>query len=163
MESKEVVIETPKGSSQKFDYDQSSHFFKLKKILPEGMCFPFDFGFIPDTKGEDGDPLDVIVISDFPSFPGCLIDCRIIGGFKAVQSENPGKKKIIRNDRFIAVPECSAFYKKIQSIKELPDEIINELEDFFINYNKIQEKEFKVIRKLNPKEALKIIKKNSTK
>jgi inorganic pyrophosphatase len=163
MELKDVVIETPKGSSQKYDYDQSTHFFKLKKILPEGMCFPFDFGFIPGTEGGDGDPLDVTVISDFTGFAGCLISCRIIGGFKALQSQESGKKKMIRNDRFIGVPECSAFYKKIESIKELPEGIINELEDFFINYNKIQKKEFKIIKKLNAKDALKLIKKHADK
>lgn len=163
MELKEVVIETPKGSPQKYDYDQSTHFFKLKKILPEGMCFPFDFGFIPETKGEDGDPLDVIVISDFACFPGCLINCRIIGGFKALQSKESGKKKLIRNDRFIGIPECSTFYQKIASINELPHEIVDQLEDFFINYNKIQKKEFKIINKLNAKDALKLIKKNAEK
>ena len=58
-----VVIETPKGSAQKYDYDFNDHFFDLKKILPAGMMFPYDFGFIPGTKGMDGDPLDVILIS----------------------------------------------------------------------------------------------------
>jgi inorganic pyrophosphatase len=64
----DVVIETPKGSAQKYDYDPDTHFFKLKKILPSGMVFPYDFGFVPDTRGEDGDPLGVIVISEFHSF-----------------------------------------------------------------------------------------------
>jgi inorganic pyrophosphatase len=160
MKTLEVVIETPKGSSQKYDYDRSTHFFKLKKILPEGMCFPFDFGFFPGTKGEDGDPLDVVVISEFPAFPGCVMDCKVIGGFKAEQSEEAGKKKKIRNDRFIAIPQCSVFYEKIETAKNLPDKIITELEDFFINYNKIEKKEFKIVEKLNNKDAFKIIKKN---
>src|ERR1700743_668040 len=99
MASIDVVIETPKGSVQKYDYDDKTHFFKMSKILPSGMVFPYDFGFIPDTKGEDGDPLDVIVISEFNSFPGVMIKCRVIGGIKAKQSEEDGK--MIRNDRFL--------------------------------------------------------------
>src|ERR1700760_5120369 len=106
MSSVEVVIETPKGSSQKYDYVPNTPFFKLKKILPSGTVFPYDFGFIPDTKGEDGDPLDIIVISEFNSFPGIMIKCRIIGGIKAEQSTKDAKK-MIRNDRFIAIPKCS--------------------------------------------------------
>lgn len=70
MASIEIVVETPKGSAQKYDYDPKSRFFKMSKILPSGMVFPYDFGFVPDTKGEDGDPLDMIVISEFNSFPG---------------------------------------------------------------------------------------------
>ena len=127
MTSIEVVIETPKGSSQKYDYDPKTRLFKLKKILPQGMSFPFDFGFIPGTKGEDGDPLDVIVISEFPAFSGCLMDCRIIGGFKAKQSKEAGSTKRIRNDRFIAIPQCSLFFEKIETVKDLPEKIIREL------------------------------------
>src|SRR5882757_7133861 len=114
----DVVIETPKGSAQKYDYDEETHFFKLKKILPSGMVFPYDFGFIPDTKGEDGDPLDVIVISEFCSFPGVIIKCRIIGGIKAEQSEEEDSKKMIRNDRFIAVPACSNIFQDVKEVKD---------------------------------------------
>jgi len=75
-----AMIECPKGSNQKFDYDPAEKRFKLNKILPAGLVFPFDFGMIPGTKGEDGDPLDIIVISEGSAFPGCLVDCRIISG-----------------------------------------------------------------------------------
>jgi inorganic pyrophosphatase len=152
----DVVIETPKGSAQKYDYDPESHFFKLKKILPSGMVFPYDFGFVPGTKGEDGDPLDVIVISEFCSFPGIMIKCRIIGGIKAQQSE-PGKKKMIRNDRFLAIPKCSNIFEKIKSIEDLPDKIVKELEDFFVDYNQIEGKEFKALKKMDAGEARKLL------
>ena len=154
----DVVIETPKGSAQKYDYDEETHFFKLKKILPSGMVFPYDFGFIPDTKGEDGDPLDVIVISEFCSFPGCMIKCRIIGGIMAEQSKDKGKKEMIRNDRFLAIPKCSNIFEKIKTLSDLPDNITDELQDFFIDYNKIEGKVFKALKKLEAKEAQKIIK-----
>lgn len=166
MSSIDVVIETPKGSAQKYDYDPSTHFFKLKKILPSGMMFPYDFGFIPGTRGEDGDPLDIIVISEFTSFPGCLIPCRVIGGIKAEQSPEAGKngkKKLIRNDRFIAIPKCSNIFENIESVKDLPENILKELESFFVEYNKMEGKEFNAQKILEAKEAMKMIRENQEK
>jgi len=158
MKCVDVVIETPKGSAQKYDYDPESHFFELKKILPSGMVFPYDFGFIPGTKGEDGDPLDVIVISEFQSFPGCRMKCRLIGGLKAEQSASKDeRKKMIRNDRFIAIPHCSSIFDNIESIDDLPDRIVRQMEDFFVNYNKIEGKDFVLLKKLDRKDALKLV------
>ena len=153
----DVVIETPKGSAQKYDYIPNTPFFKLKKILPSGMVFPYDFGFIPKTEGEDGDPLDVIVISEFNSFPGVIIKCRIIGGIKAEQSEEEGSKKMIRNDRFLAVPKCSNIFQNIERMDDLPKQITNDLEEFFVDYNKLEGKKFKVLEKIGPKEAQRLI------
>jgi inorganic pyrophosphatase len=155
----DIVIETPKGSAQKYDYDPQTHFFKLKKILPAGMVFPFDFGFIPGTKGEDGDPLDIIIISDLCSFPGCLMECRIIGGITAKQTSS-AKNKMIRNDRYLGVPPESVLFKRTKSLKDLPPEIMKEIEDFFIDYNKIQNKEFKVTGLTGAAHALDKILKN---
>jgi inorganic pyrophosphatase len=153
----DVVIETPKGSAQKYEYVPDTPFFKLKKILPSGMVFPYDFGFIPKTKGEDGDPLDVIVISEFNSFPGVIIKCRIIGGIKAEQSEDTGSKKMIRNDRFLAIPKCSNIFEHIQKMEDLPKQITDDLEEFFVDYNKLEGKKFKALEKLTPKEVMKLI------
>ena len=76
-----VVIETPKASRNKYAFDPELKIFQLKKVLPEGMTFPYDFGFIPSTKAEDGDPVDVLVLMDEPAFAGCLLKCRVIGVF----------------------------------------------------------------------------------
>src|SRR5688500_9337596 len=97
-----VVIETPKGSRNKFVYDPENDYFKLKKTLPFGTVFPFDFGFVPGTKGEDEQPIDVVLLMDFPTFPGCVVECRCLGVVLAEQKE---KLKTIRNDRIICVPE----------------------------------------------------------
>jgi len=156
MEIITAIIETPRGSTEKYDYDEKSGFFKLKKILPSGMMFPYDFGFIPGTKGEDGDPLDIIIISEFHSFPGCMMDCRLIGALKAVQTE---KKKKIRNDRFIAIPVQSTTFKKIETANNLSHNTVEELEQFFINYNKAEGKTFKPLNMLSAKEAIKLLKK----
>ena len=155
--SVDVVIETPKGSAQKYDYVPNTPFFRLSKILPSGMVFPYDFGFIPKTKGEDGDPLDVIVISEFNSFPGIIIKCRIIGGIKAEQSEEKGSKKLIRNDRFLAIPKCSNIFQDVDKMDDLPKQITDDLEEFFIDYNKLEGKKFKALEKIGPKEAQRLI------
>jgi len=153
----DVIIETPKGSAQKYDYVPNTPFFKLKKILPSGMVFPYDFGFIPKTKGEDGDPLDVIVISEFNSFPGVIIKCRVIGGIKAEQSEEKNSNKMIRNDRFLAIPKCSNIFQEVEKMEDLPDQITDQLEEFFVDYNKLEGKKFKALDKIGPREAQKLI------
>lgn len=155
--SVDVVIETPKGSAQKYDYVPDTPFFKMKKILPSGMVFPYDFGFIPKTKGDDGDPLDVIVISEFNSFPGVIIRCRIIGGIKAEQSEEKNSKKMVRNDRFLAVPKCSNIFQNVKKIADLPKEITDQLEEFFVDYNRLEGKKFKALDKMGPQEAHQLI------
>jgi inorganic pyrophosphatase len=153
----DIVIETPRGSAEKYNYDPELHLFKLKKILPAGMVFPYDFGFIPGTKGDDGDPLDIIVISEFHSFPGCLMKCRVIGAIVAEQSEKKRSDKMIRNDRFIAIPKVAKMFAEFDSIRDLPDQVLEELGQFFINYNKIEEKKFKVLSVIDGKEALRLI------
>ena len=82
--------------------------------MPAGMVFPFGFVIIPKTKGEDGDPLDIIIISELKSFPGCAMDCRLIGCIVAEQTE---KNKTFRNDRFTAIAEPSKTFAHVQSIK----------------------------------------------
>src|SRR5436305_10642632 len=84
----QVVIETPRGSRNKYKYDEERHLFRLNNVLPAGSSFPYDFGYIPGTKADDGDPLDVLVLMDQPAFTGCLIEARIIGVLEAEQTEN---------------------------------------------------------------------------
>ncbi|MFD0792168.1 inorganic diphosphatase [Mucilaginibacter litoreus] len=160
MESITAIIESPKGSGHKFDYEPALKCFKLKKILPAGMVFPFDFGFIQDTKGGDGDPLDVIAISEITTFPGCCMDCRVIGVIKARQTERNGET--MRNDRFLVVPEVSHLYKEITSIEQLPDIIIEELQSFFKNYNEQAGKKFEVIESAGAKDAYNLIKNHTS-
>lgn len=156
MEKLPVIIETPKGSTEKYDYDKDYNCFRLKKILPSGMIFPYDFGFIPGTKGEDGDPLDVIVISEFKSFPGCMMDVFIIGAIQAKQSD---KENMVRNDRYLAVPVLSTIFDGIHAINDLPPGKLDELQQFFVNYNAAEGKKFKPLKIIKPADALKTIKK----
>src|SRR3954469_16652836 len=92
-----VIIETPKASRNKYAYDLQRGLFQLKKVLPLGNEFPFDFGFVPSTLADDGDPLDVLVLMSAPAFAGCLVQVRLVGVIEANQQEEDGKKG--RNDR----------------------------------------------------------------
>jgi len=138
-----VIIETPRGSSHKFDFNEEFRIFELKKTLPMGMVFPFDFGFIPNTKGQDGDPLDVLVIMEAPTFTGCLVKCRLLGVLEASQKERRGNSE--RNDRIIGIADCSVVFAGIRTIKELNENMIQQIESFFINYNKLAGKKFEPI------------------
>lgn len=154
MHTFDIIIETPKGSSEKYTLDSKTGFFKLKKLLPPGMMFPYDFGIIPDTKGEDGDPLDALVVSEFRSFPGCVIESRLIGAILAEQSAS-GKTRMTRNDRFFFVPQLSKQFHDVKKIKDVPG--IDEIGDFFIHYNKEQGKDFKILEIIDEKKAAKLI------
>src|ERR1700692_4940322 len=109
----QIVIETPEGCGNKFDYDRASNLFKLGGLLPEGMMFPFDFGFIPSTLGDDGDPLDVMVLMDSPAHVGCLVALRIIGVIEAEQVQD-GKPQ--KNDRLLGVVVHSYDHDHLKSI-----------------------------------------------
>ena len=151
-----VIVETPKGSTHKYDYDPSFQRFKLNKVLPAGLSFPFDFGFIPDTKGEDRDPLDVIIISEITAIQGSVVDCRIIGAIRAEQTERDGS--VMENDRFLGVPEVSQLFSNVKTINDLPGEVIGQLENFFRNYNEQAGKKFSVKGRLSAAQAGRLLK-----
>lgn len=149
-----AIIETRKGRRNKFDYDPESNLFRLGGLLPEGMSFPFDFGFIPSTRGGDGDPLDVMVLMDEPAHVGCLLDVRVVGVMEAEQSDEAGT---IDNDRLLAVSIHSYAHDHVTSIDDINKSILDQLEAFFVSYNKQRGKKFKVTKRGGPKRALGII------
>jgi len=112
-----VVIETPKGSRNKYDYDPDCDCLELATVLPEGMSFPYDFGFVPSTLGEDGDPLDILVLMDAPVVPGCVIRARPVGAIEAKQKAKGDDWQ--RNDRLIAVAAHAQTHQNVQSLKDL--------------------------------------------
>ena len=131
---------------------------KFSKVLPEGMMFPYDFGFIPATKASDGDPLDVLVLSDEPMFPGCEIECRIVGVLKATQRE---KGKENRNDRLIAVAEGSVLYAGVNQLSDLEPAVLKQIEQFFTNYQKVRNIEFEVIERGGSRAALALLREST--
>jgi inorganic pyrophosphatase len=151
-----VVIETPRKSRNKYDYDPEVGAFKLAHVLAEGLSFPNDFGFIPSTRAEDGDPLDVMVLLDEPTAVGCLLTARLIGVIEADQTEVDGTK--FRNDRLIAVATHAHVHGEVNSISELDKKVVDEIEHFFVYYNERRGKKFKPLGRFGPKRALKLVK-----
>ena len=149
-----AIIETPKGSRNKFDYDRKSNLFMLGGLLPEGMMFPFDFGFIPSTLGEDGDPLDVLVLMDAPAHVGCLMDVRIIGIITAEQTEDGNRET---NDRLLGVAIHSYDHEDLEKIDDVSQTLLSQLEEFFISYNKQRGKRFKVTGTGGPRKAIRFL------
>lgn len=137
-----VVIETPRGSRNKYKYDEATGLFMLGKILPTGSVFPVDFGFVPGTKAADGDPLDVMVYTEDALMAGCLAQCRPIGIIEVEQSKN-GKQ--VRNDRIVAIPVLSKVYEHIHLIDELPKVLVKEWVTFFAYYQQMNGNSFRVL------------------
>jgi inorganic pyrophosphatase len=155
MKAVTVVIETPRHSIGKYNYDEGRQCYRLKKILPLGMVFPYDFGMIKETRGEDGDPLDAMVITECNTYPGVEMTCRVIGALLATQTQ-PGKETI-RNDRFFFIPEDSFMYEHIKDMKDFSRKHNQQLEDFFINYNKAENKKFDPLKLINAAQAEKLL------
>ena len=148
--SVQVIIETPKGSRNKYAFDHKQKIFQLKKVLPAGMAFPYDFGFVPSTLAEDGDPVDVLVLMDEPAFPGCLLKCRLVG---IIEGDQGNKKKKVRNDRIVAIENDNHSFAHIEHIKELGKEFVEELEEFFVNYHSLSGEKYKILDVRGPAEA----------
>lgn len=153
-----AIVETPGGSRNKFKYDENLGYFTLSGVLPEGMVFPHAFGFVPSTKAADGDPEDILILMDEPSFAGCVVPSRLLGVMEAEQTEQDGNRE--RNDRLIAIAAQSYEYSEIKSLGDLDKHVLKQIEQFFINYNKEKGKKFRVLQMRGPKQALKLLKKS---
>jgi inorganic pyrophosphatase len=152
-----VVIDTPKGCRNKYAFDFELNGYTLKAVMPKGILFPFDFGSIPGTLAQDGDPLDALVLMDEPVFCGCLVKSRLVGVIEATQKEKGGKTE--RNDRLIAIAAESHTHSAIKSIKNLDSNLLNEIEHFFISYNQVRGKKFKPLGRFGPKRAKRLVEK----
>ena len=150
-----VVIETPKGSRNKFNYDEATGLFKLGGVLPAGAAFPFDFGFVPSTLGGDGDPLDVLVLMDEPAFAGCLVGVRLVGVIEAEQTERDGETT--RNDRLIGVAAESRLHRDVRTLESLGGALLDEIEHFFVSYNEFKGKRFDPLARSGPARALSLV------
>jgi inorganic pyrophosphatase len=150
-----VVVETPRGSRAKFAYDPKLESFALSKSLLTGLTYPHDWGFVPSTKADDGDPLDIMVIHDAATFPGLVVTCRIIG---VLQIEQKSKKKTERNDRLFAVPRNSHSERALHDVDDLTKPIREELEKFFVATDELEDKKLKIIGWKGPKAAVQAIK-----
>jgi inorganic pyrophosphatase len=153
-----AVIETPKGARSKFDYDPKSRLFRLKTVLPEGMSFPLDFGFVPSTLCDDGDPLDVMVLADEPTFTGALLDVRLIGVIEAQEVEDERKE---RNDRLLAVTTQTRLYADVKTTDDLPASFIDHLTQFWVNKDRLEGKTFTVLGVRGPNVGVDLVRHSS--
>ncbi len=154
-----AVIESVKGSNIKYKYIPKNDFFYLERLLPAGTVFPFDFGFIPHTICADNDPLDVIVLLEYPTFTGCVLECRCIGVMEIEQRE-AGRKKKYRNDRIIAAAAASHLFSQLTDVNELNETVINEMICFFKYASHFAGKSFELLGVNDQKTAMNIIRKS---
>jgi inorganic pyrophosphatase len=152
-----VIIETPRGSRNKYNFHEETGLFFLKKVLPLGLSFPLDFGFIPHTRAEDKDPMDALVFMEEPGFPGCLVKCRVIGIITAEQKKDTKK---IRNDRVLAIATESKAHAAMQDISDVSKELLEDVMRFFESYHEREGDQFKALAIEKTEEAIKQIKKN---
>jgi inorganic pyrophosphatase len=150
-----MIIETPRGKRTKYKYDEKTGLFKYDKAMPFGLVFQFNFGFLPGTLGGDGDPLDVLVVTNEPTFTGCLTLGRLLGVLEAQQTE---KGKTNRNDRLIAVPINSKTFVPEGAVTRLDKSFASDIREFFMVYNQLQGKKFRPLGTSGRARAMQIVK-----
>lgn len=128
-----VMIEIPKGSRNKYEYDSERRVLKFDRMLFSSMHYPSDYGFFPDTLSEDGDPLDALVLVWEPTFPGCLIDVKPVGVFKMRDEKGPDEK-------ILCVPISDPLWNHIEELKDVPPHLLKEIEHFFTVYKDLESK-----------------------
>jgi inorganic pyrophosphatase len=145
-----VVVDIPEGSRNKYKFDEQHTHWRLSKVL----SFPYDFGFLPSTRGEDGDPLDVLLLMDEPAFPGCVVPARLIGVLEAEQTEGG---KTVRNDRLVAVVETPYNPAEFHSLEEVSRQRLDEIEHFFVSYNQMEGRQFKPLARQGANRARELL------
>lgn len=136
-QSVNIVVEIPQGSVHKYEYDEKLQVFRLDRTLYSPVHYPGDYGFIPSTRGLDGDPLDVLVLVDVPSFPGCVMEVRPIGLLNMVDQ---GKN----DEKILAVVENDPIYQQIHECGEVFPHLLREIEHFFSIYKSLEGKKTEI-------------------
>jgi len=148
-----VVVEIPKGSRNKYEFDKERKVIKFDRILFSAVHYPCDYGFILDTLAEDGDPLDALVLVWEPTFPGCLIDVKPVGLFKMRDEKG-------RDEKILCVPLKDPLWNYIEDLNDVPPHLLKEIEHFFSIYKELEEKVTEVEGWGGKAEAIEIIKKS---
>jgi inorganic pyrophosphatase len=150
-----AVVETVRDSRNKITFDAERGLYELTGVLPIGASFPYDFGFVPSTLADDGDPLDVLILMDEPAFAGCLVRARLIGVITARQTEHDGTT--LQNDRLIAVANASRVHDEVRGLADLSDTLLEQLEHFFVSYNEEKGKRFEPTGRKGPRAAATLV------
>ncbi len=136
-----IVIDIPKGSGNKYEYEEDKGYFKLDRTLYSPMFFPFEYGFIPQTISEDGDSLDVVLLTTYPTFSGCVISARPIGVL--LMEDEAGI-----DNKIVAVPseKVDPRFGEIQKTEDLGEHLKKEIETFFADYKKLEKEKYKFVK-----------------
>lgn len=153
-----TIIETPQNSRSKFDYHWPTGLFELAAVLPAGLAFPLSFGFVPGTLGGDGDPLDMLVLSDESLPVGTLVWVKLLG---VMESEQTEKGKTVRNDRLIGKVDESHTWADVNAIDQLGASFTEDLTRFFETYNALRDREYRMIGCRGPDVACALIERGS--
>lgn len=145
-----AVIEIPQGSSNKYEYDKNWHVFRLDRNLHSPVLYPADYGFIPQTLADDGDPLDILVLGEKPTFPGCVYDALPIGLFRMLDQ---GKD----DEKVVAYATGNPRFRGLREYTEIQSHILKEIEHFFSVYKFLEGKETKVLGWSSSEEAKRTI------
>jgi inorganic pyrophosphatase len=141
-----MIVEIPKNSSNKYEYDKKIGVFRLDRTLYSPMHYPGDYGFIPGTLAEDGDPIDVIVSADEATFPGCMMEVRAVGLLDMVDENGPDQK-------ILAVPDRNPRYDQLHTIDQIFPHVRREIEHFFTIYKELEGKKTEMRGWRGPMEA----------
>jgi inorganic pyrophosphatase len=153
-----VVVESPRGSKVKFKFDPKLDVFTVSRPLVDGLVYPHDWGFVPSTRGPDGDPIDAMILWDRASFPGIVVACRLIGlaGVEQNRKKTPGTRE--RNDRVIAVPLNAPQFDTLRDIEDLSARKLKELESFFVAATTFENKEVELLGWSGAEQAYALVK-----
>jgi inorganic pyrophosphatase len=146
-----VVVETPRGSRTKLAYRPDWDRLVVKRILPAGMVFPYDFGFVPGTRAGDGDPLDVLVLIDGSVAAGTVVLTRLVGVIEAEQREQGDGWT--RNDRLVGVPACADAQRSLTELRDLDSGLVAEIEAFFVDYHRVHGRDFRPLHRRGARSA----------
>ena len=135
--SLDVIIEIPKGSRNKYEFDHETGSIKLDRFLFSSVVYPTDYGFIPDTLGQDGDPLDVMCCVSEPTFPGCMIEAKPIALFRMEDDKGI-------DDKVLCVPLTDPGWSSLETLDDLPDQLRDEIAHFFSIYKDLEQKKVTV-------------------
>jgi inorganic pyrophosphatase len=145
-QSTDVIIEIPRGTRNKYEYDHDHHVIRLNRHLSSSMGYPAEYGFIADTLGGDGDPLDALVLTEFPTFPGCVIGVRVLGVFNMVDEHGDDAK-------LITVPDYDPQWKSANDLDDLPTRTLDEIRHFFSVYKDLDEGKWVTVTGFQGREA----------
>ena len=145
-----VLIEIPAGSKNKYEFDKDLNAFALDRVLYSSVQYPYDYGFVPNTLADDGDPLDGMVIMDQPTFPGCVIAARPIGMLEMIDGGD-------RDEKILCVPDKDPRYSNVKSIKDLPQHRLDEIAEFFKTYKNLEKKVTEILGWKDASEVLPLV------